>query len=398
MFTDITGFTSLMAQNETKALDILEKNRQIQKRLIKRYHGIWLKEVGDGIMSCFSSVLNAVYCANAIKQEVDQIQGLKLKYAIHTGEVVFNNGDVFGDGVNVASRIEEISPSDKICISGAVYENIKNVEGLKIEFQGEKKFKNVEQTIPLYEVEVLEESKIHSPKPSLTFQDLSGKQPLIEIDQPVHEDYEELNYEARTSRLYGYAWDRVIKNIVPLLIITFMLAIVEGGSYAITESETVQLNVLSGIIWLFLLAPLEYGTAWIYLKAARKQEFELKEIQVGFYYYLNVVFARVLSAAIIGVGIFMLIIPGIIFACRLVFVPYLVVDKGYDAIVAVQESWKMTKGQGWRIFGMALLAIPILIAGFIAFFVGVIFSAMWISMAFAALYAKVADTYNFEEK
>ena len=229
MFTDITGFTSLMAQNEARALEILEKNRQIQKKLIKKYHGIWLKEVGDGIMSCFSSVLNAVYCANAIRQEIGEIQDLKLKFAIHTGEVVFNNGDVFGDGVNVASRIEEISPTDKICISGAVYENIKNVEGLKIEFQGEKKFKNVDQTIALYDVEVIEESKIHSPKPSLTFQDLSGKSRLIDIDEPVHEEYEDLNYKARTFSVYGYAWDQLLKNIVPLLIITFLLAIVEGG-------------------------------------------------------------------------------------------------------------------------------------------------------------------------
>ena len=94
----------------------------------------------------------------------------------------------------------------------------------------------------------------------------------------------------------------------------------------------------------------------------------------------------------------LLIIPGIVFLCRLAFVPYLVVDKGYDAIVAVQESWKMTRGHGWRIFGMALLAIPIVIAGFIALGIGVVFSAMWISMAFAALYAIVADTYKFEEK
>lgn len=397
MFTDITGFTTLMGQNENKALQILETNRKIQKRLIKKYHGIWLKEVGDGILCCFSSVVNAIYCGSAIQKEIEDIQGLELKVAIHTGEVVFNNGDVFGDGVNIASRIEEISPTGKICVSGAVYENVKNVEGLKITSLGEQKFKNVEQTISLHEVEVLEESTIHSPKPSLSFQNLGKGTSFLDIDGPADEDYDNLNFKDTISGVYGYAWDRALQNIVPLLLIALLVTVVESGSWAVTEDGVQDLEVLSLVVWLFLLTPLEYGASYIYMRAARKQKVQLKDIQVGFYYYLNVIFARLLTVFLVGLGFVLLIIPGIIVACRLAFVQYLVVDKGLDPVQAVQESWKMTKGHGWKIFGMALLAIPIVIAGFLAFFVGVVFSAMWISMAFAVLYVKVVDTYEFNK-
>jgi uncharacterized membrane protein len=396
MFTDITGFTTLMGQNENKALEILETNRKIQKRLIKKYHGIWLKEVGDGILCCFSSVVNAIYCGSAIQKEISEIQDLELKVAIHTGEVVFNNGDVFGDGVNIASRIEEISETGKICVSGAVYENVKNIEGLKITSLGERKFKNVEQTITLHEVEVLEESKIHSPKPSLSFQNLSKGKAFLDIEAPVEEDYDDLKYKATVSGVYGYAWDRALQNIVPLLLITLLIAVIESGTWAVSEDGYQNLDVISVIVWLFLLTPLEYGASYIYLRAARRQKVVLKDVQVGFYHYLNVIFSRLLVLFLVGLGIVLLIVPGIIVACRLAFVDYLVVDKGLDPVQAVQESWKMTKGYGWRIFGMALLALPIALLGLIAFGVGIIFSVMWISMAFAVLYVKVADTYEFK--
>jgi uncharacterized membrane protein len=92
----------------------------------------------------------------------------------------------------------------------------------------------------------------------------------------------------------------------------------------------------------------------------------------------------------------MLIIPGIIVACRLAFVPYLVMDKDLEPMKAVEKSWQMTRGHGWKIFWMAILSFFIGIAGFIVFFVGVIISSMWISSAYATLYQAVLNQQEDE--
>ena len=116
MFTDIVGYTSLMSRDEQKALSILEKNRTLQKRLAKKHHGEFLKEMGDGTLLCFQSALDAVRCAMAIQESVKDDPVLNLRIGIHLGDIVFKEGDVFGDGVNVTSRIEQLAEAGGICI------------------------------------------------------------------------------------------------------------------------------------------------------------------------------------------------------------------------------------------------------------------------------------------
>ncbi|MBS3776974.1 MAG: glycerophosphoryl diester phosphodiesterase membrane domain-containing protein [Bacteroidales bacterium] len=111
----------------------------------------------------------------------------------------------------------------------------------------------------------------------------------------------------------------------------------------------------------------------------------------GFTNYMNVVLAGLLSGALIGIGIFLFIVPGIILACRFAFVPYLVMDKNLDPVKAVEDSWRLTKGYGWRIFGLGLLSILIYIAGLMVMFVGVLISMMWVHAAFAAMYQGVLE-------
>ena len=98
--------------------------------------------------------------------------------------------------------------------------------------------------------------------------------------------------------------------------------------------------------------------------------------------------------AIITFGLVLLIVPGIIFACKLAFTPYLVVDRKMEVIEAVKESWRMTGGHAWKVFFIGLLAIPIFILGLICLVVGVIISIMWITLAFASLYHAVAISEN----
>jgi len=105
--------------------------------------------------------------------------------------------------------------------------------------------------------------------------------------------------------------------------------------------------------------------------------------------YWNAVIAGLVTTIIIVIGLFMLIVPGIIFACRLAFVPFLVIDQKMEAMEALKTSWAMTKGHGWTVFFMGLLAFCIVIAGLLVLLFGVLISAMWISAAFAILYHSV---------
>lgn len=144
---------------------------------------------------------------------------------------------------------------------------------------------------------------------------------------------------------------------------------------------------------ILLINPLKYGVSYAYLKAARGEKVEIRDMFAFTSNYLNAVLASLLSGFIIGLGFVMLIIPGIVFACKLAFVPYLVIDKKMDAIGALKASWKMTDGHAVDIFVMGILTIPIVIIGLILLFVGIIPAVMWIRCSFASIYHGV-DTMN----
>jgi len=150
MFTDIVGFTAIMSKDEQKALEILRKNRDTLKPRIEYFNGEWLKEMGDGTLSCFESVVDAVNCALEIQRSLKDDPRLKLRIGIHIGDVVFSEGDVFGDGVNVASRIEPLAEPGGICITEQVYRNIRNRPGIEAVFLGDKQLKNVDSSIKVY--------------------------------------------------------------------------------------------------------------------------------------------------------------------------------------------------------------------------------------------------------
>jgi len=126
VFTDIVGYSGLMAKNEELTLSILEKNRHLHKTKIKQYNGRWLKEIGDGTLASFETVSDAVKCTMEIQKELSKQDEFKLRVGIHAGEVVFKDGDIFGDGVNIASRIESIAPVGGIAVSARVYGDIAN--------------------------------------------------------------------------------------------------------------------------------------------------------------------------------------------------------------------------------------------------------------------------------
>ena len=151
MFTDIVGYTSLMGSDEDRAFEVLRKNREIHKQLIEKFNGSLIKEMGDGMLISFHLASDAVRCAIEL-QEACKAQNIPLKIGIHEGEMVFEGADVLGDGVNVASRLQDNSQEGRIQISGNVYDAVKNKAEITARFLGNRKFKNISETIKVYEV------------------------------------------------------------------------------------------------------------------------------------------------------------------------------------------------------------------------------------------------------
>lgn len=152
VFTDIFGFTAIMSKDERKALALLRKNRKVLKPLIQQFNGEWLKEMGDGTLSSFPSAVEAVNCALGIQRSLQDDPELKLRIGIHIGDVIFAERDVFGDGVNIASRIEPLAAPGGICITERVFEEIRNKPGFETVFLGEKSLKNVGRPIKVYAI------------------------------------------------------------------------------------------------------------------------------------------------------------------------------------------------------------------------------------------------------
>jgi TolB-like protein len=152
MFTDVVGFTALMGENEEKALRYRRINREIHQQKIEEAGGTWLKEMGDGTMASFASITEALQAAIEIRKICKQEMNVELKVGIHFGEVTNEDNDVFGDGVNIAARIEALAAGGGIVISETVYRDIKNKTDFKTAFIGETTLKNVAGKHKIYQV------------------------------------------------------------------------------------------------------------------------------------------------------------------------------------------------------------------------------------------------------
>ncbi len=201
---------------------------------------------------------------------------------------------------------------------------------------------------------------------------------------------------ATISGSYSYGWQQMWKHFLYLFLVAVIVAFAGAPVAAIRESEFVNtpgmiaLQIFVAAYWLLLMPVINFGADLMYLRGIRNEKIIISDMFDGFKKnYLNIVLANLLMFAIIGLGFIFLIVPGIILACRLAFVPYLVMDKNLEPVAAVEKSWEMTRDYGWKIFGMGMLAIPVFILGLICLFVGVIFALIWISAAFAAMYHAV---------
>lgn len=198
------------------------------------------------------------------------------------------------------------------------------------------------------------------------------------------------------SGAFGQGWE-TLKRFFPEMLLIFLLQVVVSlpvgmGKYIFYPTfiggfYSGLFNVLYSFI---VLIPVSYGASWVFLKAVRGEPFRASDIFFGFQRFGNVILAGVLMGVIIGLGFVFLVIPGIIFACKLAFVPYLVMDEKLEATEAIRRSWSMTRGHSGTIFLMGLTSFLIILLGIICLIVGVIPAIMWISVSLAAFYYSVS--------
>lgn len=152
MFTDIEGYTALMQEDETAALGVINKHRDVFHKITETYKGKVLQYYGDGTLSTFDSAIDAVKCAIAMQMEFGLEPAIPVRIGIHSGDIIFSEDGVIGDGVNVASRIESLSVPQGVLISDKVYDEVKNQRDIQTQSLGSFEFKNVGRPMEVFAI------------------------------------------------------------------------------------------------------------------------------------------------------------------------------------------------------------------------------------------------------
>ena len=227
MFTDMVGFTALAQDDEARAMRLLEQQRRAVREVLPKYHGTEIKTIGDAFLVEFPSALEAVSCAGEIQSSLRSSNSVRppgeriyIRIGVHLGDVIHSGGDVAGDAVNVASRIEQLAPPGGICVTSQVRDSVGNKTGMKFDSLGTPRLKNVASPIGVYRVQGYGDVSSGSPGPR---QDADPAKriavlPLTNISPEGGEEYfsdglteELISSVSRTKGLMGIARTSVMK-------------------------------------------------------------------------------------------------------------------------------------------------------------------------------------------
>jgi len=159
MFTDMVGYSALAQSDETAALEVLSRHNQILRRSFSKFRGREVKTIGDAFLVEFESALDAVRCALEVQQALHEYnllppdgRKMQVRIGIHAGDVVETNGDVLGDAVNIASRIEPLADPEGICLTQQVYDQVQNKLSTPFDRLPPVALKNIRFPTPVYRI------------------------------------------------------------------------------------------------------------------------------------------------------------------------------------------------------------------------------------------------------
>src|SRR5437870_8811435 len=159
MFTDMVGYTALSQRDDKLAQELLEEHRRLLREIFPQFNGTEIKTIGDAFLVEFQSALEAAQCAMAIQRALAKRNAdaaadrqIQVRIGIHIGDVVHRGGDVYGDGVNIASRIESLAAAGGICVSMDVERQIRNALEARFEKLAPTELKNISVPMDLFRI------------------------------------------------------------------------------------------------------------------------------------------------------------------------------------------------------------------------------------------------------
>ncbi len=171
MFTDIVGYTALGQKNESLSLALVEEHRKVIRPILARHNGKEVKTIGDAFLVDFPNALDAVRCAYDIQRGIREFNlslapesRIHLRVGVHVGEVVESEGDISGDAVNVASRIEPLAEDEGVCISRQVYDHVQRKVDFRLVSLGPRALENVIEPLEIFKMVMpWEDEKMKAP-------------------------------------------------------------------------------------------------------------------------------------------------------------------------------------------------------------------------------------------
>ena len=165
---DVEGYSRLMAEDEEGTIRSIKAYRKLISSLTEKRHGRVVDSPGDNLLAEFTSVIDAVRCAVEVQEEISERnakiagnQKMEYRIGINIGDVVDEEGRIYGDGVNIAARLESLAEPGGICISGIVYSQVKNRLKLEYEYLGEQSVKNIKEPVPVYKILSLSKASVY---------------------------------------------------------------------------------------------------------------------------------------------------------------------------------------------------------------------------------------------
>src|SRR5262245_24887109 len=158
---DVQGYSRLMGDDEEATLRTLTTYREVMTALIRQHHGRVVNSPGDNLLAEFDSVIEALSCAVTIQQELKQRNAqlplhrqMEFRMGLNLGDVLVENEQIYGEGVNIAARLEGLAAGGGICISGTVYDQVETKLALYYQYLGEQVMKNIAKPIRVYRVQL----------------------------------------------------------------------------------------------------------------------------------------------------------------------------------------------------------------------------------------------------
>lgn len=152
MFTDIQGYTAMMQHDEELAVRIRERHRNIFSSTTEKFNGRILQYFGDGTLSIFNSTIDAVKCAMEMQIAFQKEPVIPVRIGIHSGDIIYSDEEIIGDGVNIASRIESLAVPGSVFISDKIYDEIKNQTSIQTKSLKTFELKNVDRPIEIFAI------------------------------------------------------------------------------------------------------------------------------------------------------------------------------------------------------------------------------------------------------